>query len=399
VSADRGSSPLRFVAGEWRVEQRRAIVALRGLAGRVGGSRAYLAWPDAREPRQIVPAGRPAVAAWIRRTFEPEARRRPDAATWSALRSRSLVVARGPGSALIAAEQALGRPLAGPVLGCVSDSGHPLGKLLCFVFEENELEPALVVKGIPRPGEGERLLAESRFVESMRERLPGQVADALPLAPVWNGRVAADDFVVEPPDLLAVATGLEDRGAALGWLRRFQEETAHERWGTEADLAAAGEMLDYAAAQAGLPDATALRARWRELWDELSGGGLERCAVHGDFWRGNIAVEGARMRVYDWEWAAPSGQPLFDLWSYELGALRGGAGSPEAAAAELAAASGRVEAELEARGLDHRLARALLAPITAEVGYRVRRVRGIPPDHEDRPRALLLGAARLIAPG
>lgn len=409
MTGDR-SSPLRFVAREWRLEERRPAVAARGLAERATGSRAgagargsragataYLAWPDARAPRQIVPAGRGDVAAWLRRTFEPWVRRRPDAATWSALRARSLVLASGPGSALLAAEEALGRPLGGAALGCVSDSGHELAKLLCFVFEAGASEPVVVAKGIPRPGEGERLVGETDMTRALRERLPAGLAEALPPDPLWTGRVAGDDIVVERPDPLAAATGREDRAAALGWLRGFHEATAHDRWGTDADLAAADDMLGYAAAQAALSDAAALKARWRELWDEVRSLAPPRCAVHGDFWRGNVAVDGGRLRVYDWEWTSPSGHPLLDLWSYELGALRGRADSPETVADELAAACRRVEDELAARGLDRRLALALLAPVTAELGYRVRRVRGTPPDHEDRPAALLLGAARLIA--
>ena len=202
-------------------------------------------------------------------------------------------------------------------------------------------------------------------------------------------------MVVEPPDDLAAATGLEDRELALGWLRRFHEEPAEGEWGGETDLAAVDEMLDFAASQAGVADAASLSAAWRAAWDGAPGG-LPRCAVHGDFWRGNIAVDGTRLRVYDWEWAAPGGHPLLDMWSYELGELRGRAGSAELTA-ELDAALRRVQAGLEARGLDSRLALALLVPVAAEVGYRVRRVRGTPPDHEDRPRALLLAAAALLA--
>jgi hypothetical protein len=90
---------------------------------------------------------------------------------------------------------------------------------------------------------------------------------------------------------------------------------------------------------------------------------------------------------------------VFDLWTYELAALRGSGGSADSLAAQLPAACGRVEAELGQRGLDTRFARALLMPVAAELGYRVRRVRGTPPDHEDRARALLLAADRLLAGG
>lgn len=395
MSASGASSPLRFVASRWRVVERRPAVLLRGTAARLRGRDAYLAWPDAREPRQIVPVARPEVAAWVRRTFEPWAQRKLDPVTWSTLRSRSLVFVEGPGAACAAAEQALGHALDGAALGCVSDSGHVLAKLLCFVFERGATEPTVVAKAIPKASEGERLLEEVRAVASMRERLSPEPAAALPLEPLWTGRIGADRVVVEPPDDLAAATGLEDRELALGWLRRFHEETAEGEWGGETDLAAVDEMLDFAASQAGVADAASLSAAWRAAWDEAPGG-LPRCAVHGDFWRGNVAVDGTRLRVYDWEWAAPGGHPLLDMWSYELGELRGRAGSAELTA-ELDAALRRVQAGLEARGLDSRLALALLVPVAAEVGYRVRRVRGTPPDHEDRPRALLLAAAALLA--
>ncbi len=149
----------------------RPAATLRAIGARLRHSNAYLAWSDADTPRQIVPTARPDVARWVRRTFEPWARRKLDAATWGALRAGSFVVGEGPGLAQLGAEEALGRSLDGAVLGCVSASGHVQAKLLCFVFERGEREPSVVVKGIPLEGEGSRLLAEARVVAEVRKRL------------------------------------------------------------------------------------------------------------------------------------------------------------------------------------------------------------------------------------
>ncbi|MET0615671.1 MAG: phosphotransferase [Thermoleophilaceae bacterium] len=399
MSTDGASSPLRFVTRGWRRVDGRPAATRRAIGARLRHSNAYLAWSDADTPRQIVPTARPDVARWVRRTFEPWARRKLDAATWSALRAGSLVVGEGPGLAQLGAEEALGRSLDGAVLGCVSASGHVQAKLLCFVFERGEREPSVVVKGIPLEGEGSRLLAEASAVAAIRKLLSGATAAALPPEPVWAGDVGGHDVVVvEPVDPLAGATGHEDRDAALGWLARLQDETAHDEWGTDADLASLDEVLEFASSESGL-GAGALRTMWREQWDDLGRTTIPRCAVHGDFWRGNLAVDGLRLRVYDWEWAALSGHPLFDPWTYELAALRGRAESPHEVAAALADACRRVEAQLEGRGLDRRLARAFLLPAAADIAYRVRRVRGTPPDHEERARALLAGAARLVSGG
>ena len=372
---------------------------LRGTAGRLRLRDGYLAWPDAQEPRQIVPVNRPEVAAWIRRTFEPWASRKLDAATWSLLRSRSLVVAGEPGSALLAAEEALGRALDSAVLGCVSDSGHVQAKLLCFVFERGRAEPSVVAKGIPAQGQGARLLGEAAVIGSIRERLAGAPeAAALPPEPLWTGRVAGDELVVERPDPLAAGTGNEDRDAALRWLRGFHAGTVGDAvWGSGAELDERNDMLAFAWAQADPDRAAEALAFQRERWEELSAAPMPRCAVHGDFWRGNVAVKSGELRVFDWEWASASGHPLFDLWTYELAPLRGSGEQADGLALLLEQACGRVEAELGERGLDPRLARVLLMPVAAELGYRVRRVRGTPPDHEDRARTLLLAADRLLA--
>src|SRR5205085_10117587 len=139
--------------------------------------------------------------------------------------------------------------------------------------------------------------------------------------------------------------------------------------GDDADVAEALRWIEIAWGRHAPDDHEAVAARVGELARGLLGAELPACAVHGDFWRGNIAHTGEHMRVYDWEWAELTGRPLFDLWTYELAELRQSASEPGTDAeleAATVAALGRVEDDLRAWGLDPRFARASLAPALAE---------------------------------
>jgi hypothetical protein len=253
VNRPSGAHPeaVRFVAGRARLAQARPSVLFGALAVRAGLLRAYVAWPAAASPLFLLPAGDTRVAAWVRRTFEPWAERRVSAVTWNALRAGTLVLPRSPGLAVAAAERGLGRPLRRPAIGCVSASGHPHSKLLCFVFEADEPEPVAVVKGIPSRGEGARLVRESERVQEVRARLidaPDAVR-GLPPAPLWSGSVADDELTLEPVDDLAAATGVEDREAALDWLASLQRATsrgAGEPWGGDSELAVLRDWISFA---------------------------------------------------------------------------------------------------------------------------------------------------------
>ena len=135
-------------------------------------------------PQFATDVGTPATAAWLRDTFEPDARARrfPDPATWSALRTRGLLW--GPPSRLVT-------------------------KIACFTFPRGSEEPDLVVKAMPERRFTERLRHEIEAVEAIRRRVPagGPVAAARPLAPPVADTVAGDDVVVQRLDPLAAATG------------------------------------------------------------------------------------------------------------------------------------------------------------------------------------------------
>jgi hypothetical protein len=87
-----------------------------------------------------------------------------------------------------------------------------------------------------------------------------------------------------------------------------------------------------------------------------------------------VAIEGNRLRVYDWEWAEYGQRPFRDIWAHELGELRemSTEASEDALRRGCEASIGRVEAQLTLRGIDPRFARATLAPILAWLSFRFR---------------------------
>ena len=391
------SPALRLFADRPQIARRRAVVLVAGSAARVGALRAYTLWPSASAPAVIVEAGHGEAAGWLREVFEPGGRAIAvlDPASWNVARARALMLRGDGGRALTAAERALGRPLDRPRLAAFSPTGAVLTKTTCFIFEGDQAEPSVVVKAMPDPAQSHRLSAETEAVEELRRRLAGapDVVAALPLAPLLAGLVDGDYVVVQPLDPLARGTGRADEAAAHRWLAGFHAASASgtTAWSPDderAAVAAVARGWGY-----GKPSAAAaVAARVVTLTRPLLGRGLPACAVHGDFWRGNLATVDGRLRVYDWEWTQRSGRPLFDLWSYQLAELRELA-ERGASDAELAAAAGAsvepVETELRRRGLDERFGLATLAPALAELSFRIRAATG-------RPGGGERGAARIM---
>ena len=394
-----GASPaLRFIAEQGTLIQRRPAVLAGGLLGRVGRFDALTIWPDAQGPVFVVHADHSQAAAWLLRTFAPRTRRvaQLDAAAWNALRARSLLSHPRGFPVLRAAAAGLGRELDRPRVAAYSPTGSPLAKVTCFVFERDAADPTVVVKAMPQVAHAPRLEAEVAFVEAVRERLAGApaVAAALPLAPLSVERHGGEPLVVQPVDPLAASTGLASREEITGWLVRFQESTtdAQAAW-EEQETVAALEMVSFAWDVVRPQTRERVLARVLIALRELDGVSAPRCAVHGDFWRGNVASQNGQLRVYDWEWSRLGGRPFLDLWTVELGSLREEAQNGIADGRlhkECHAALKRVEQDLATRGLDPRFALATMAPSVAELSFRVRRLVGRAGGNES-------GAMRIMA--
>jgi hypothetical protein len=314
---------LRLLARRGRVATtRRGVVAAaaRARTRAPSSGRTYTLWPDARQPMISADMGYPAAAEWLRRTMVPTLRRLPDAATWMSLRARAALLGEEAG---LAAEVggAVTKAVAPLRVAMFSPSGQAVSKVICFLFREGEDEPRIVVKAMAEPRFSWRLRRESVLLESIRERVlrDERVSAGLPAAPLFAGDAAGEFMLAEPCDALGTATGDGTRMQALEWLRLFQLASCsrEQAWCSDDErawLTAAEDAWRLAAP--GRDDAVVSRVR--ELLGPLRGAIVPRCAVHGDFWRGNVAARDGSIRVFDWEWAALEGSPFFDLWTFEL---------------------------------------------------------------------------------
>lgn len=363
-------SALRLLVRGGRVIRGRPLAPIAGLGARVTRRRAYALWPSADTPIVGVDLSAPAVARWIRATFEPDARgTRVQPVTWNAMRAGAIVWGGEPGLA----EAAPGGEDHSFALW--SPSGAATTKATCFAFPRGADAPTRVVKAMADPRFDERLRREYDVLAAVRAQLPSD--GALPDPPLFTGQIDGSHVAVEAFDSRASGTGAATREQAFEWLRSFRRATttATAPWGD----------ADTERAVTHLPDAADAR---RQL-AELNGLAVPRCASHGDFWRGNVAFADGALRVFDWEWAQLDARPFLDVWSWEIADLLDGR------AADLNAALIRVEDELRRDAIDPRFARATLAPSIAELGFRSREATGAPGPAEERARVLLGLAAQL----
>jgi aminoglycoside phosphotransferase (APT) family kinase protein len=343
----------------------------------------------------------PPAAEWLRKTMVPTLRRLPDAATWMALRAGAAIVADGPGLAERAARGVLPAQTV-PRVCMHSPAGHAVSKAICFLFVDGEAEPRVVVKAMADPRFADRLRGETKVLETIADRVSHEpaVAAALPARPIATAELDGEFALVESVDPLAPATGRAGRSPSLVWLRAFHRAstTGTAIWVPAAASRAVATVRDAWLAAAPV-SAEAMTNRAAVLLERLLGSELPRCAVHGDFWRGNIAVADGKLRVFDWEWARPDGMPLFDLWTYELAELRLQAARGERRLTPgLHAALAAVREELEFRGLDPSWALATLLPVLAEFTFRVRTCLGTPSSIEGPSMAVMAAAERLFDP-
>ena len=117
-----------------------------------------------------------------------------------------------------------------------------------------------------------------------------------------------------------------------------------------------------------------------EIGETLRSVDVPRSAVHGDFWRGNVAGSDGDLRVHDWEWGRLEGLPTFDPWTYALADVRLERNGGSCRDGALSRQADRVVTCLAAAGLPPELATLTVAPTLAELALRAEERSGIATD-------------------
>jgi len=106
---------------------------------------------------------------------------------------------------------------------------------------------------------------------------------------------------LNPYDLSESLTG-------LNWLLDFQDRTTSKSPFDDSDM-----IIQTVSQHCSSSRAKELQKQIRGFFALCSDLNLSSCAEHGDFWSGNILIDGTAAFVLDWEFFKQVGNPLFDF--------------------------------------------------------------------------------------
>jgi hypothetical protein len=216
--------------------------------------------------------------------------------------------------------------------GIVAGLYRNSAKVTLIIFDRRGV-PAAIVKAARRESAEASLTAEYEALRTFgRLRCPsvlrfapqalalGRVGRQLVLAqtPLTGTPMTAHYYVAgHTSDRRRVA---HDFANAARWLHRFQHDTLSgytqlDRRGIDCwvggVIARYQSEIGWSAEEATLFESVARRAL------ELEGTTIPLVGVHGDFWMGNLLVDGGLVRgVVDWELARLSGLPFADIYKF-----------------------------------------------------------------------------------
>jgi aminoglycoside phosphotransferase len=213
---------------------------------------------------------------------------------------------------------------------CIAASKDPNAKVTLLLFPPGEARPVYVAKVPTTDQSACRVEAEAARLRQLHDRPLGPLAGTVPwvvdmvehrgrpvmVTTALGGKPMTTSYQAWHHTARPQAVAADFR-AAEQWLSAFQHHTARSAMPLTA-------MLD------GVPAALGVRFRDDpELPDDLrqltglsrrlDGQWVPRTAVHGDFWLGNLLIEGdAISGVADWEVARLADVPVHDLARFAL---------------------------------------------------------------------------------
>lgn len=211
----------------------------------------------------------------------------------------------------------------------VAVSKDPNAKITILQFRHGEQTPGRCLKVPTTPAAAEAVRREAAVLEALHARLSGPVAVTVPrmleTIPTRAGPAAVCSGLAGTPMLtryhswghtgrpLAVAW---DLAMSSAWLQGFWSAT--QQGYREADVV--GPILDELRHRFSWHWAwRAAAQRLEQLRTRLKGVPTLMAAAHGDFWFGNLLIDGHGVSgVVDWEAGELQGQPIRDLVRFPL---------------------------------------------------------------------------------
>jgi aminoglycoside phosphotransferase len=208
-------------------------------------------------------------------------------------------------------------------------SKDPNAKLTILLIPAGEARPALAVK-VPSTESAEAsIAAERRAISHLRTRLPEGLLSTIP---------EIKDLPIGDDRRTLVTSALP--GATMttryhAWRHLATPEAVRadfrmaERWLSQLQTTTSGpvEPIDMHSGVvevlsnrfAGDPQLSTSLERLARICGRLGSARMPRTAVHGDFWFGNLLVDGDDVSgVIDWESGSASGEPIRDLVRFAL---------------------------------------------------------------------------------
>jgi aminoglycoside phosphotransferase (APT) family kinase protein len=211
----------------------------------------------------------------------------------------------------------------------IGHSKDPNAKLTMMLISPRSGQAVLAVKAPTSDIAGDAVEAEMRMLMALHKVCPASLAQSIPRVVdvvEFEGRTALVTTAVAGTSMTtsylrwrhtarpALVAG--DFTAAGAWLARLQEATA----GGSAPLETGEGMVPRLQARfAGDEELEADLERLATLRAGLRSNAVPRCAVHGDFWMGNVLLSrGFASGVVDWEAGVMTGDPVRDLVRFGL---------------------------------------------------------------------------------
>jgi hypothetical protein len=206
-----------------------------------------------------------------------------------------------------------------------------ISKVCCYIFANDEDQPRWVAKMPRSPRDNGVLAHEYSVTRHLRAQGSGYIRSTI-AGPALTATISEHLVGIEPylqgrpmDGLMSVARSydapevLENLDLALDWLLRCQQSTLHrtERLSSVELEAYLREPIAHMRATSRL---TPIEREYLDKLDDdidrLAGVPLALVFKHGDFQPGNILINGKAIHVIDWEFGAPLGLPLHDVFGF-----------------------------------------------------------------------------------